>query len=64
MSFAHSYLGRLRAVDAPLRANDGEATAQEFMEMGRIKTLDFTPSEWPTFGHWHQFKQTGVFQVV
>lgn len=45
-------------------SNDGEAVDFRFCMPEEIDEQSFIRTEWPTFGHWQRFMQTGRFQLV
>ncbi|MGL5009281.1 MAG: NUDIX domain-containing protein [Paracoccaceae bacterium] len=56
---AHGFIA-----EGPVRANDGEATDFRFVFIDEIDEMRFAKTEYPTFGHWRRYVETGRFQLV
>ncbi|GAB4262051.1 MAG: NUDIX hydrolase [Pararhodobacter sp.] len=57
-------LAHARMAGGALGANDGEATGFRFVDPDSVRPEGFTPPEYPTFGHYRRWRETGVFQFV
>jgi ADP-ribose pyrophosphatase YjhB (NUDIX family) len=57
-------LAHARLAPGPLHPNDGEATAFRLAKVSEIDPDTFSAQEYPTFGHWRRWCETGQFQVV
>jgi len=45
-------------------SNDGEAFEFRFVSAEEVDEDTFVKTEYPTFGHWKKFSETGEFQFV
>jgi 8-oxo-dGTP pyrophosphatase MutT (NUDIX family) len=50
--------------DGTPRSNDGEAVAFRFVSIDEVNAETFVKTEFPTFGHYLRFRQSGAFQMV